>query len=88
MPLQSLLPANRFTLLGGPTAGALDDESKVNQLKFGVDFEDSDQWASVTGLPEEGAVLIRPDGHIAARFDAVDSAAVESVMDEILLRSS
>jgi hypothetical protein len=31
-------------------------------------------------------MLIRPDGHIAARFDAVAAEEVDSVMNEILAR--
>jgi hypothetical protein len=28
----------------------------------------------LTGLPADGALLIRPDGHIACRFDEADDA--------------
>jgi 2-polyprenyl-6-methoxyphenol hydroxylase-like FAD-dependent oxidoreductase len=84
--LQTLLPANRFTLLCGPTAVAVDGESVMGQLRFGDDFEDSESWKSQTGLPSDGALLIRPDGHIAAKFDAVAAEEVDSVMNEILAR--
>ena len=60
----------------------------IDHLRFGADFEDSDGWESQTGLPADGAVLIRPDGHVAARFDAVSAEAVASVMNEILARSA
>jgi 2-polyprenyl-6-methoxyphenol hydroxylase-like FAD-dependent oxidoreductase len=87
VPLQTLLSASRFTLLCGPTAGTSDNDSMIDQLRFGLDFEDSDGWESLTGLPADGAVLIRPDGHIAARFDAVAAKEVDSVMNEILGRA-
>lgn len=86
LPLQSLLSASRFTLLAGPAAELLGNNPAIDQVRFGDDFEDSDGWESQTGLPEEGAVLIRPDGHIAARFDVVAAEKVDSVMNEILAR--
>jgi len=87
-PLQSLLAANRFTLLCGPTGAALGDNLMLNRVTFGEDFEDDQDWESQTGLPAGGAVLIRPDGHIAARFDVVGAEKIESVMNEILARSA
>jgi 2-polyprenyl-6-methoxyphenol hydroxylase-like FAD-dependent oxidoreductase len=88
LPLQSLLSARRFTLLCGPTAQAFDAGPLIDRLRFGLDFEDSDDWESLTGLAADGAVLIRPDGHIAARFDFAAADAVDSVMNEILARSA
>ena len=88
LPLQALLSASRFTLLAGPAAGRLGTDSAIDQIRFGDDFEDSEDWVSQTGLPEGGAVLIRPDGHIAARFDVVATEKVASVMNEILARST
>ncbi len=88
VPLQSLLSCSRFTLLCGPTAGQLDSDRMVDHLRFGADFSDSEGWASQTGLPESGAVLIRPDGHIAARFYAIFEEEVDAVMNEILARNT
>ncbi len=96
LPLQSLLSPSRFTLLSGPEAAALGGCSMVDQIRFGTDFEiarsaDSEAvagWERRTGLPESGALLIRPDGHIAARFDAVSADGVESVLHEILARGA
>jgi len=85
-PLQTLLSASRFTLLCGPSAGPFDNDSTIDQLRFGDDFEDSEGWESQTGLPAGGAMLIRPDGHIAARFDAIVTEEIDSVMNEILAR--
>jgi len=84
LPLQSLLSASRFTLLLGPAAAMLPDERAMDQLRFGHNFEDTEDWDSQTNLPDEGAVLIRPDGHIAARFDIVTDDAVGLVMNKIL----
>ena len=38
----------------------------------GVDFEfaeDHDDWAALTGLSDDGALLVRPDGFVADRSD-------------------
>jgi hypothetical protein len=88
VPLQSLLSASRFTLLCGPTAQTLVTNSTIDQVRSGEDYEDSQDWESLTGLPAGGAVLIRPDGHIAARFQSNAADAVESVMNEVLARSN
>lgn len=86
LPLQALLSASRFTLLTGPNGAALNIDSPVDQVRFSDDFTDSESWKSQTNLPNEGAVLIRPDGHIAARFDVITTLEVESIMNKILSR--
>ncbi len=90
--LQSLLSASRFTLLCGPAAAQPDCNKMFDQLRFGTDFdrlsEQDEGWAVQTGLPDSGAVLIRPDGHIAARFNLVEADNVESVMPKILARGN
>ena len=88
IPLQSLLSANRFTLLCGSNTEHLACDQAIDHLCFGGDFADSDGWEAQTGLPTSGAMLIRPDGHVAARFDTLTAEAVESVMNEILARSA
>ena len=87
LPLQTLLSASRFTLLSGPEAKVQEKNPAFDQLRFGADFEDTDHWESQTGLPASGAVLIRPDGHIAARFNAVEIDNIGSVMTQILARN-
>lgn len=45
---------------------------KAQRVRLGRDmtFEDADTgWAQLTALPDDGAVLIRPDGFVAARSD-------------------
>lgn len=88
VPLQTLLSANRFTLLCGPTAVTPGTDSAIDQMRFGDSFEDSEDWESLTGLAAAGAVLIRPDGHIAARFESIKANEVETVMNKILKRSN
>lgn len=84
--LQSLLSASRFTVLCGPAAIQLRSDNKIDKLRFGTDFEDREDWSTLTQLPDEGAVLVRPDGHIAARFDNVTEESIQSVLDNILAR--
>lgn len=72
--LLDLLPVDSFSLLAGPqAAGWSNAASSLNMLvwQFGVDYRDNESgWTKMTGLPEDGALLIRPDGHIAARLVA------------------
>ena len=86
LPLQQLFSAKKFTLLTGPGAVVVDTESLIDVIKFGDDFVDSDSWKSLTSLPDEGAVLIRPDGHIAARFEMATIDGIDLIMNKILAR--
>ena len=88
VPLQSLLSASRFTLLGGPDAQLQLSMAEVDQLKFGEDFVDDQEWVALTGLPAVGAILIRPDGHIAARLQAVCEDQLRTVLHQILDRGN
>jgi len=96
VPLQSLLCASRFTLLCGTQAKVLDKDpdknaekiSEVDQLVFGTDFVDGGGWEAQTGLPQTGGVLVRPDGHIAARLNLVDAQSVGAAMTHILARGN
>jgi 2,4-dichlorophenol 6-monooxygenase len=85
-PLQALLSPSTFTLLHGPDSGLLAGHTQINQLTFGVDFQDEDSWQDQTGLQNNGAILIRPDGHIAARFDQVDEDRFMTAVEQILAR--
>ncbi|PKQ03649.1 MAG: hypothetical protein CVT72_14385, partial [Alphaproteobacteria bacterium HGW-Alphaproteobacteria-11] len=42
----------------------------IGALNAESDFSDMEaDWSRMTGLPADGALLVRPDGHIACRFD-------------------
>jgi len=80
-PLQSFFPANCFSLLCGP-----DQELKVDGItcvRFGHDFQCEQGWDQ-TGMAGNAALLLRPDGHIAARLDHPTELAVQSVLSSIL----
>ena len=58
-----LVPLDRSVLIGGPSCDAVPVD-----LRVGVDFDDTDRWWSDTlGMPDDGALLVRPDQHIAIR---------------------
>ncbi len=73
--LLALVPGDRFTLIAGPDASAWSDaaaDASLNVLRFGTDFSDETSgWSDLTDLPADGALLIRPDGHIAARLESL-----------------
>ena len=61
-----LIPLDRPVLIAGRTCDLADVD-----LRVGVDFEDPDDWwSAVLAIPDAGAVLVRPDQHIAARWTA------------------
>ncbi len=66
-----LIPLDHPVLIAGPTCTAVDAD-----LRMGVDIDDPDGWWSTTlGLPDDGALLVRPDQHIAARWTSTPAAA-------------
>ena len=59
-----LIPLDRSVLIVGSSCERSDAD-----LRVGVEFEDPDGWWPDTlGLPAGGALLVRPDQHIAARW--------------------
>jgi 2,4-dichlorophenol 6-monooxygenase len=61
-----LIPLDRPVLIAGPTCETVDCD-----LRVGVDFDDPEGWWSdILGMSATGALLIRPDEHIAARWTA------------------
>ncbi|MEP2828797.1 FAD-dependent monooxygenase [Parvibaculum sp.] len=71
--LLSLRDPARFMLLAGPAATAWASAARAQGMQClvaGQDFTDSEDWRALTGLADAGALLVRPDGHIACRFSA------------------
>jgi hypothetical protein len=47
----------------------------VYHIGRGGDFETTDEkWEKIYALQPDGAVLVRPDGHVGARFPAPNDA--------------
>jgi 2,4-dichlorophenol 6-monooxygenase len=88
-----LLPYGGMTVIAGPAGEAWGDavahvaDVPIHCLVAGRDFEDPDgHWASVCEIEADGALLVRPDQHVAwrARSAPVDpvaalAAAIRSV---------
>ena len=91
--LLSLLGPDRFTLLAGPAGSAwraAAEAAGVGALTAESDFSDMEtDWCRLTGLPADGALLVRPDGHIACRFGAATRVPADFLnrqMAQILAR--
>ncbi len=87
-----LLPYDRFTLITGPAgrawAAALDTTVPLACLTIGSDVVDDDgRWMALLGIEPTGAVLVRPDQHVAwrARRGVADPArAIARVLARLL----
>jgi 2,4-dichlorophenol 6-monooxygenase len=92
-----LLPYDRFTLVTGrdahPWRSAMGwlGQVAISCLSPDRDFSDpAGHWASVCGIAEDGALLIRPDQHVAWRVRSAppDPAAdLRATLDTILGRA-
>ncbi|MGW4773878.1 FAD-dependent monooxygenase [Nocardia sp. NPDC004278] len=61
-----------YALLIAGSAAAWRDAAAHAQRQTGIDIAVhglAAEWNACTGLPEGGALLVRPDGHVAARSD-------------------
>jgi hypothetical protein len=56
-----------FTILAGPAAPDYGKLVPVHRIGKGTEL--GSDWLGRTGLPTDGAVLVRPDQHVAARSD-------------------
>ncbi len=65
--LLSVVDPVKFTLICGPTADRL--AAEIAGDEHCCVYRYSDDWTARTGVSSDGALLIRPDGHIAARYD-------------------
>jgi 2,4-dichlorophenol 6-monooxygenase len=72
-----LIPLDRAVLIAGPEYGP-----GAADLRVGVDFDDPDRWWSDTvEMPAAGALLVRPDQHIAQRYGASSTAPADRVVN-------
>jgi 2,4-dichlorophenol 6-monooxygenase len=73
-----LIRLDRLTLLVGPNGGAWLDAARTIRPALEcvrIDADAADWWTTVAGMRAGGALLVRPDQHIAFRSrDAVDDA--------------
>jgi 2,4-dichlorophenol 6-monooxygenase len=85
-----LVPYDRFTLLAGPDgcawveAAAAVAASPVRCLVAGRDFEDpTGLWEAVAGTGRHGALLVRPDQHVAWRSPALPANTAAALADAV-----
>jgi putative polyketide hydroxylase len=88
------LVGREFVLFTTPRGAAWIDAAarlespRIVSIVIGGDIQDPDgNWLGVYGIDEDGAVLVRPDGHVAwrSRSGVADSgAALRAVVDAIL----
>lgn len=73
-----------FVLLAGRAGGSFRDESTLATFfQNGADFE-SHAFEQTYGITSAGAVLVRPDGYVAARFvDGLGSETPDSVVSRV-----
>ena len=91
------IPMNQFSLLIGPKGSAWQEAAKrmpidIKIFMEGKDFKDKDHsWKKLVDLEDDGALLLRPDRHIAARFEKEQGRETESLkktLEHILARRS
>ena len=73
-----LLAGPRSAVRGTPGPGRGGPQASARLQVAGVDFEFADEgvdWAALTGLPEDGSALVRPDGFVADRSDQTERPA-------------
>lgn len=65
-----LVPLDHPVLLAGPACSVAGAD-----LRMGVDIDDpAGWWSNTLHLPDDGALLVRPDQHIAARWASTPAA--------------
>lgn len=75
-----------FTLITGPDSAAWCVDG-ITVISEGAEFEPVDNFSARAGLQSDGALLIRPDGHIAARWESAPAnpkAVVAACLADLL----
>lgn len=73
-----LVPVDRPVLVsfgGHETWAAALDGAAVAHVRIGVDTPPLEQWRTVCEVGDEGALLVRPDQHVAWRVSGADEAS-------------
>lgn len=85
-----LVPPDRFVLFVGPDGGDWLAQARAAELplaivRWGEDVVDPDGWwTAVAAMQPGGAILVRPDQHVAARAQAATAASVERWLAAVL----
>ncbi len=85
---------SRFTLLAGPRAAHLCAKAAEAARCLGLELDvhclvgdGAARWWEMVRLPDDGALLVRPDGFIASRHDAGGACDFAALFDCILCRT-
>ena len=81
--LMGMLPCHGFALITGPQGEAWHCDA-VTVLSEARDFSPVEPFYSRAGLEPDGALLIRPDGHIAARWETAPSHPAAEVEERLM----
>tara|TARA_R110000824_G_scaffold390760_2_gene587420 strand:+ start:87226 stop:88860 length:1635 start_codon:yes stop_codon:yes gene_type:complete len=91
--LLTFIRPDRFTVLAGPEGDGWANEARksgFSSLIWGRDFaDDGSSWSEATELPDAAALLIRPDGHIAAVLPTISqnmAGHLAGLMSQFLFR--
>jgi 2-polyprenyl-6-methoxyphenol hydroxylase-like FAD-dependent oxidoreductase len=88
-----LVADDAFTLLAGPDGAAWADAAsplgaEVRVLMAGRDFDDDGgAWRDACGIARDGALLVRPDQHVAWRAAGDARAGLPGVLARVLRRA-
>ncbi len=75
-----LLSQNGFTLINGPKAAAGWTEPSSSPVSI---VERPTSWPAGSGLNDQSAILVRPDGHIAARYDTTTETTFAQILQDV-----
>ena len=79
--LLSQLAQDRFTLLCGPTSE--DWKAATDGIDLLHFVPCRNKWPRGADLPDDGALLVRPDGHIAARYHSSENASATRLKGDL-----
>ena len=88
-----LVAADRMALFVGANGdawqeAAASEAASVEVLRWGIDVEDpEDWWGAVARMHEAGALLVRPDQHVAVRAQHADPEALAGWLREVLAKT-
>ena len=87
-----LLPADRFTLIAGPAAAAWVEAASaistppLHCIAIGHDVSDPEgAWTARLGIAVDGALLVRPDQHVAWRSPSAVEKPIEALREALSL---
>jgi len=76
--IKTALPADRFSIVHGPDGDAwATAHDAVHAHRYHT------CWKDKTGLNNDGAILVRPDGHIAARYQSLPTDPAATIAADI-----